>query len=88
MKLYNLRLAAKKNGMTEGEIGSVLENGKPVPDSEAIAGCLPPNYRIAWQKAKRCTGEGIIAFYWTLYDRRDKYLNTVYVTDATKNEKG
>lgn len=88
--LWKLHLSRKVSGFASGPVRSVeaalcgrlcAETGKIVtPDPNAIVQCLPHYYRKAFDRGGNMwhPKEDDGASYVTLYDRKGKYLNTIY----------
>jgi len=86
---YTIYLAVNVNGFTDTAIDAVPAtdmvatfcHGKRFqPDLEAVAACLPPSYRKAFDASKMQGGDrplGQDGIFWELYDCAGKWLNTV-----------
>lgn len=87
-RLYTLHLSTHKAGMVKGPVDTVApvgvlfdldDNGNQVvPDRDAVAQCLPHFYRKPFARAGLSQVSGREGFYYTLYNSRGAYLNTVY----------
>jgi len=103
--LWALHLSRHVRGMVKGPVKSVpamyaghlckATRDLVKPDSDAIASCLPANYRKAWARSggnfwfthtesdQNVHGRG--AVYITLRNARGRYMNTLYAIPYVKD---
>lgn len=91
--LYFLHLSRNVTGMSKGPVetipalGVIADCDGRTPSTKAIGLCLPYCYRKAWVRHCLQISEtrSESGFYWTLYNSRGKYLNTIYAIPALDN---